>query len=465
MWDRSGVPPEIATIETPELGDRSYVVFSGQEAVVVDPQRDIDRVLTVLSEHHARLSHVVETHIHNDYISGGPELSRITGATLVIPAGESVAYPRRAVIDGDRIALGRLSLVARHTPGHTTTHMSYVLEDGGQTVAAFTGGSLLLGSVGRTDLSGPWLTDRLSHLQHRSARRLSAELSDDTAILPTHGFGSLCSAGFPVGAADTADARHQRAENPALLMDEDAFVTRLVAGLDAFPRYYAYVAPRNREGTGGADLELPSLSSGHELAERAQAGEWVIDLRDRRAFAARHLVGTLAFELSDPLATYLGWLLPWGSPLSLIGRCADDLAQARRALVRIGIDRIAACGVSDGEHGSDPWAGVATGSYPVLAFADLKAHIGAPGEVVVDVRLGREWREGHLAAAQHIPLHELPDRLDDVAVGRVWVHCAAGYRASAAGSFLARAGRDVVVVSDEFSSAVDAGLDIVSTCD
>jgi glyoxylase-like metal-dependent hydrolase (beta-lactamase superfamily II)/rhodanese-related sulfurtransferase len=465
MWDRSGVAPEIATIETPELGDRSYAIFAGGEAVIIDPQRDIDRVLASLFGRGARLSHVVETHIHNDYVSGGPELSRITGATLVIPAGESVGYARRAIADGERIPFGDLSLVARHTPGHTATHMTYLLEERGQPVAAFTGGSMLLGSVGRTDLSGPWATDRLSHLQHRSARRLSDELPDDAAILPTHGFGSLCSAGFPVGAADTADARHQRAENPALLMDEDAFVARLVAGMDAFPRYYAYIAPRNREGAGGADLELPAPSDARELAERALAGEWVVDLRDRRAFAGRHLLGTLAFELSDPLTTYLGWLLPWGSPLSLIGRTVDDVTVARRSLARIGIEKIVAWGFSDSGNGDDPWADLATGSYPVVGFGELKPYIDAPGEIVVDVRLGREWREGHLATAMHIPLHELPDRLDEVPAGRVWAHCAAGYRAAVAGSLLARAGRRVMVVSDQFSNAVDVGLDIVSACD
>ena len=452
MWDRSGVPPDIATIETPELGDRSYVIFAGTGAVVVDPQRDIDRVLAVLADRGAQLTHVVETHIHNDYVSGGSELARVTGATLVIPAGEAVGYSHHAIAGGERIALGDASLLGRHTPGHTATHMTYVLEEGGVPVAAFTGGSMLLGSVGRTDLSGPWVTDRLSHLQHQSARRLSDELPDDAAILPTHGFGSLCSAGFPVGAADTGDARHQRAENPALLMDEDPFVARLVSGLDAFPRYYAYIGPRNREGAGKADLELPPISDAPDLADRARTGEWVIDLRDRREFAARHLIGTLAFELTDPLATYLGWLLPWGSPLSLLARSRDDLAAARRALSRIGIDRIAACGLTEGEHGEDVWAGLATGSYPVVGFGDLKPSIGVPGE-------------GHLVGAMHIPLHELPDRIDEVPAGRVWVHCAAGYRASVAGSLLARAERSVMVVSDQFSSAVTAGLDIVSAFD
>ncbi len=457
---------EIATIATPELGDRSYVIVAGAQAVAVDPQRDIDRVLVVLDEHGSTLSHVLETHIHNDYVSGGPDLCRVTGATHVIPAGEAVGYARRAIADGETIALGAVTLRARHTPGHTATHMSYLLEEDGLPVAAFTGGSMLLGSVGRTDLAGPWVTDRLSHLQHRSAHRLSAELPDTAAILPTHGFGSLCSAGFPVGGADTADAVHQRAENPALLMEEDAFVARLVAGLDAFPRYYAYIAPRNRAGTGPVDLALPPRSDARELVDRARAGEWVIDLRERRAFAARHLAGTLGFELSDPLTTYLGWLLPWGSPLSLIGRTDEDLAAARRSLARIGIDTIAACGLSEpSDRSGDPWAGLATSSYPITGFSDLKQSIGGAGEVVVDVRLAGEWRDGHLAGARHIPLHELPDRLDDIPPGRVWVHCAAGYRAAVAGSLLDRVGREVVVVSDEFSNAVAAGLEIVSARD
>jgi hydroxyacylglutathione hydrolase len=463
MWDRSGVPPEIATIETPELGDRSYAIIAGNQAVVVDPQRDIDRLLAVLAGYGSRLTHVFETHIHNDYVSGGVDLCRATGATHVIPVGEAVGYTRHAIGDGETITIGELILRARHTPGHSATHMTYVLEERGRPIAAFTGGAMLLGSVGRTDLAGPWVTDRLSRLQHRSARRLSDELPDDAAILPTHGFGSLCSAGFPVGGPETADAGHQRAENPALLMDEDAFVAKLKSNLDAFPRYYGYVAPRNREEVEALDLVLPPKTSARELAHRARTGEWVVDLRPRKEFGARHLAGTLAFELSDPFTTYLGWLMPWGSPLSLIGGSAADVAKARRAVARIGIDKIAAWGLTEPENGEDdPWVGLETRSYPVVGFPELKPFIGVPGEVVVDVRLPREWKDGHLVAAIHIPLHELPDRIDEIPEGRVWVHCAAGYRAAVAGSLLDRTAREVMVVSDQFTNAVAAELEIVT---
>ena len=212
-----------------------------------------------------------------------PELCRVTGATLVIPAGESVGYPRRSIADGEEIELGALRLVARHTPGHTPTHMTYVLEDDGRPVAAFTGGSMLLGSVGRTDLAGPWVTDRLSHLQHRSVRRLSKELADNAAILPTHGFGSLCGAGFPVGAPDTADAGHQRAENPALLMDEDPFVARLVSGLDAFPRYYAL---HRTEKPRGCWDDRPR-AAGAERSRRARSTRRGRGMGDRSPRASR----------------------------------------------------------------------------------------------------------------------------------------------------------------------------------
>ena len=240
--------------------------------------------------------------------------------------------------------------------------------------------------------------------------------------------------------------------------------TRLVSGLDAFPRYYAYIAPRNREGAGTADHQLPAASAIAELAARARAGEWVIDLRERHAFAARHLVATLGFELSDPFTTYLGWLLPWGSPLSLIGSAAD-LASARRALARIGIEKIAACHVIDAASAAT--RGPESRPRRIRWSASLRSSRTSPipGRWSSTYASGANGMKATSRRPCTFPCTSCPIASTRFPQARVWVHCAAGYRAAVAGSLLARAGRDVMVVSDQFSSAVDAGLEIVSDCD
>ena len=185
----------VTIIETTGLGDRSYLVSADGIAVVIDPQRDIDRVLDLAREAGMRITHVLETHIHNDYVTGGLELSRTTGAEYVVPAGDDLGYQRRAVSDGDVIESGPLRFQVIHTPGHTHHHVSYVLRDSTESVAGvFTGGSMLHGTTGRTDLLGSEHTDELTRAQFHSVRRLAAELPDDTAVYPTHGFGSFCSA-------------------------------------------------------------------------------------------------------------------------------------------------------------------------------------------------------------------------------------------------------------------------------
>jgi hydroxyacylglutathione hydrolase len=188
------VGPNVEVVETAELGDRSYVVHDGSVAVVVDPQRDLDRVERVLAGRDLRCRLVLETHIHNDYVTGGFELARRSGARYGVAAGEAVSFGREPLADGVEREVGNLRVRAVATPGHTDHHLSYVVEDGDGPAAVFTGGSLLYGSTGRPDLLGPQHTDALAHAQWHSARRLAAELPDTTAVYPTHGFGSFCSA-------------------------------------------------------------------------------------------------------------------------------------------------------------------------------------------------------------------------------------------------------------------------------
>ncbi|MFC4001890.1 rhodanese-like domain-containing protein [Prauserella oleivorans] len=437
---------EIVPVDTPSLGDRSYLVHDGEVAFAVDPQRDIDRMLTLLEDRGVRLLGVFETHIHNDYVTGGYALARMTGAAYHVNAEDPVTFERTPIRDGDEVRIGSLRVRALATPGHTFTHLAYAVTAPGEPPAVFTGGSLLFGSTGRPDLLGPAHTGELVHAQYASARRLAAELPDETRVFPTHGFGSFCSA-TPTSGDESTIGREKRI-NPALTEDEQSYVNSLLAGLDVFPAYYAHMAPANMAGPDAPDLTPPHRADAAELRKRIDAGEWVVDLRTRTAFAAGHVAGTLNFGIDGGFATYLGWLLPWGTPLTLLGDTPDQVAAAQRELVRIGIDRLEAAATGDVRE----WAAESElRSFPTACFADLAQVRHHRQVVVLDVRRQSEWDAGHLDDAVHIPLHELLDRLDDVPDGEVWVHCKSGYRAAIAASVLDAAGRRVVAINDDFA--------------
>ncbi|MGH3355383.1 MAG: rhodanese-like domain-containing protein, partial [Nocardioidaceae bacterium] len=350
---------------------------------------------------------------------------------------------------------GAMRVRALLTPGHTHHHLSYVLGDAdSRTHAVFTGGSMLYGTTGRTDLLGPAHTDELAHAQFSSVRRLARELPPETTVLPTHGFGSFCSA-TPVTSDESTIAQERRV-NPALTMDEQEYVGELLAGLDAYPAYYARMAPINQRGPQSVDLSLPEQTDGKGLRRRIDAGEWVVDIRDRSIFAAGHIGGSLSFELSTGFVTYLGWLYRWDRPLALVGDTVEQVAQARREMVRIGIDSLATMATGDIPSLAD---GRDVRSYPVSDFAGL-ARVREDRPVqVLDMRRDHERALGRVVDSQHIPLHDLPGRLDEVPEGEVWVYCGSGYRASIAASFLDRPGRQVVLVNDDYAAAKQAGLE------
>lgn len=446
---------QVVTIETQGLGDRSYLVHDGEVAVVVDPQRDIDRVLDLVDKLGVRVTHICETHIHNDYVTGGLALARRTGADYVVPAGDKVDFERVPATDGLEIRTGRLVVTALHTPGHTPNHTSYAVGEGGEPSLVFTGGSMLFGAVGRTDLISPERTEELSRAQYRSVRRLAGELAENVEVMPTHGFGSFCSATETSG--DSSTIGEERRRNVALVTDdEDRFVTELMAGLTAYPRYYAHMAGLNTAGPGEADLSLPAPADAEVLRRRIDDGEWVVDLRQRRAFAKLHMAGTVSIEMGDPFATYFGWTLPWQAPVTLIGDSAEQVAEARRQLARIGIDEVAGAAVGD----IGDLAGGRTGGYRVAGFEELASVYGRDGVVVLDVRRDDEWSAGHVVGATHIPFWELAGRTGELPAGELWVHCQAGFRASIAASIADRAGRDVVLVDDDWEQAAKVGLPI-----
>ncbi len=444
----------VVTIDTADLGDRSYLVHDESVAVVIDPQRDVDRFLRLAGRLDVRVTTVLETHLHNDYVSGGPELARLTGADYVTPRGEFPGRHEHVVGDGAVIRAGEVILHCVSTPGHTPHHMTYVLEADDGMVGAFTGGSLLFGTTGRPDLISPAHVRPLARAQHASARRLSAQLPATTPIYPTHGFGSFCAVN-PTAASDSTLERERRS-NAVLTLAERDFVDATLSELGAIPAYYSRVGLTNAGGPAPVDLSPAPVADPAEVRARAARGEWVVDLRPRAQFAAGHLPGTLGFDATGPFATYLAWLIRWPTPVTLLGP-VSVVATAARQLTRVGIDRPAAVAYG----GPDDWLndGVAPPDrllvgYRRASFAELAAQRAAGADpTVLDVRWPHEHAGAHIEGALHVPLNDLLARAAELPDRPLWVHCGTGFRASIAASLLHRCGRAVVLIDDRFTSS------------
>ncbi len=445
----------IRTLSTPELGNRSYVVDDGAVSVVIDPQRDLDR-LDGLLEHDVAL--VLETHVHNDYVTGGYALARRTGAEYGVNAADPLDIDRLPLTDRQELRAGSLAVTVLATPGHTPTHLSYLVRDTadpGSAPAVFSGGSLLFGTVGRTDLVSPDRTEELAVAQYHSAQLL-AGLADGTAVYPTHGFGSFCSGGGGTG-ADASTIADERAKNIALATDDvEAFVATLLGSLSDVPSYYARMAPLNRSGPAAADLARPlTRADPCDLERLIRSGATVVDVRPAAAFADGHLAGTLSIALGSQFATYVGWLVPWGRTLGVLGEHREQVEDARRQLVRIGISDLAAAWGP--LHDVAP-ATVARRTSRRATFDDLAAERRA-GDVVLDVRRLDEYLLEHVSGAWHLPLHQLEDRHTELPGGaRVWAYCAGGFRAGTAASLLERHDVEVVHVDDSFARAMELGI-------
>ncbi len=434
----------VISLDTPTLGDRGYIAHDGKTALVVDPQRDIDRVEQVLTENSLNLGAVVETHMHNDYVSGGLVLAQNHQATYITSAEDPVAFKRTAAHDLDEFAIGNFGIKALHTPGHTFTHLSYVLHnESGNPTGIFTGGSLLHGSTGRPDLLGDSHAAELARLQHGSAHRITEMLEDGTPIYPTHGFGSFCAATSTSGTASTI--KDETLTNPALLLPVEQFISQALAGLDNFPAYYKHMGPRNLAGAGPIDLsELPRLSS-QELLKVIASDAWVVDLRDKDIWAKGHLAGTINFGISGSFATYLGWLFPYEKEIILISDQEQQISLAQRELVRIGIDRPKASFVGDVSTVGE------TMPTSLVHFKDVPAVLSDPQILVLDVRRNSEREASHIAGSSHIPLHELSDRMAELPKEKtIWVHCAGAYRASIAASLIQNAGFNSVLINEPY---------------
>jgi glyoxylase-like metal-dependent hydrolase (beta-lactamase superfamily II)/rhodanese-related sulfurtransferase len=436
---------EITPIRTPGLGDATYLLSHDGLGVIVDPQRDIERFQAAAAVAGARVRYVLETHLHNDYVSGGRALARETGAELVLPAAAVVAFDHTPAFHGEEFGEGGLVIRPLHTPGHTPEHTSYLVLIDGQPVAVFSGGSLLVGAAGRSDLLGEERAYQLALAQYRSVRRLAA-LPESTGLYPTHGEGSFCTAG---GAGRTVSTIGLEKQSNRVLHYPDgrAFAEGELTGLAPYPRYYAQMGPINLMGpTPLPDPSVPELSP----AEMQALGDDVriVDGRPRTAFAAGHIPGALGIELGAELGVWAGWVLPFNAPLVLVLDEDQDAREAVTQLGRIGFDRVR--GVLRGVSG---WgdAGLPLATYETRN-PDEFAQAVRRGEArpLLDVRAPSEWEAGHLPGSLH---RYVPDLVTagvpaEIAPGeRVWVACASGFRATIAAGLLERLGYRPVVLS------------------
>jgi hydroxyacylglutathione hydrolase len=436
---------DVEVFVTAGLGDNSYLLVSGDEAAVIDAQRDAERFLQAARARGTVIRAVLETHVHNDYVSGAHEIRAATGADIIAPAKGRYEFPHRPADEGDEVLIGDLRIAALATPGHTFEHLSWLASEGSAPAAVFTGGSLLVGSAGRPDLLGEQHTEELTRAQHASLQRL-AGLPGGVRVLPTHGAGSFCVAAMPA-TERTSTIAAERADNPMLTAGNLAgFTTELCSELMAWPAYYAHMAPVNRAGPPvlSGPPDVPALAV-PRFRRHAGAGAWIVDARDRDEFAAGHIPGSVNIELNSGFGSYIGWILPFGAPVLLVlpGPEEASATEAITQLLRIGWDQVP--GYLRGGIGA--WDG-ALRSYPtatVQALCDAMAQGEDP--LVLDVRQELEWAWGTIPGSRTLFVADLPGELGTIPRDRtVWVICSNGHRASIAASLLDAAGIPVRLI-------------------
>ncbi len=429
---------EVRTFVDEGLGHSSYLVDLGDgTATIIDPPRFPTPHLSAASASGIAPRWTIDTHSHADYVTGSPTLADDDRVTFLAPAASNLETPHRAVADADRIMLAPgIILRPIATPGHTPDHHVYLLEDGGAPVALFTGGSLMVGAVGRTDLCGPELAEPLAHDMFHSLRRLSG-LPDHLVVYPTHGAGSFCSA--PGGADRITTLGRERATNHLFRIDdEDTFVERLLAGQGSFPTYFRRLPELNRRGP-RRYAQLPRLERlDVDAVERhVAAGALVVDTRPITEFAAAYVPGSMSNELRPVFASWLGWLVELNRPIVIVASEHQDRDEIVLRCLDIGHDEI----VGEIGGGVDAWRAA---GQPIAATS-----LVGPDDVIgtlIDVRQTNEFDAGHVPGALNIELAHLAACA--VPAGPVTVMCGHGERAMTGASILAAQGHAEVMVLD-----------------
>lgn len=441
------------------LGNSSYVVAAetGVTAAVIDPDRDVDRYLEAALRLGRPITHVLETHLHADFVSGSRELAARTGAEVLASAEGRLAFPHHPLRHQDRFEAGGLRFQALGTPGHTPEHLCYLrLSEAGTPAALFSGGTLLVGSVARTDLIAPGRTRELTRALYHSLQEQILPLPDDVRVLPTHGAGSFCAAGTRDQRSTTVG--QERRTNPMLQAPtEDAFVSQALRDLPPYPDYFLRMRPLNQAGPPvlGRLPELPELSAA-AARDRLLRGALLIDTRSPEDFDTRHVEGAIGIPLGTAFGTWVGWVVPAETSLILLVESASATHDAVRQLVRVGYDRL------EGYLAGGPETWYELGRTVSIPRIPVSALLPAETEYqVLDVRERSEWSQGHIPGAQSVPLSELQERAR--AIGRqrpLLVHCAHEFRSTIANALLQRAGFRVAHLEGGFEAWREAGKPI-----
>jgi hydroxyacylglutathione hydrolase len=453
----------------PGLAIYSYIVGdeTTRQAAVIDATRDVDEFIEIAHREGLHIKHVLETHVHADFVSGSREMKDRLGDEVTLHASGlggaewTPAYADHVVGDGDEIRLGSVRLKAVHTPGHTPEHVSWALYDDSRSAdtpwLVFTGDFVFVGDVGRPDLLGEEARQELAHQLYQSVFGRLPPLPDFTEIFPGHGAGSLC--GKAIGSRASSTLGYERRFNAALLQKpEEEWINDLMEQMPLSPPYFARMKRVNREGPIVIGAELPGRRrwSARALYERRCENCLIVDVRSKEAFAAAHIPGAINIPFGPTLPTWAGWVLPYDRPTLMVVDHPEQMPHVVNHLIRVGFDDIQ--GYLEG--GMDAWQ---TSGYematlttlPVQSLPDRLADV-----TVLDVRTEKEWSAGHIAGAIHIHGGKLQESFGLVPRDKpVVVICGSGYRGSIAASFLKREGyEDVANVLGGMSAWKAAGL-------
>jgi len=447
--------PQVELFRAAELGNTAFLVSDPEagEAVAIDPLRDVDQYLRRADALGVRITRSLETHIHNDFVSGSRELEAEVGASICAAADSGLEFAFHALRERSEVSVGRWRLRAMHTPGHTPDHLAYLLlDEQGNELALFSGGALMIGAIARTDLFGPHLATHLALEAFKTLHVRLRNLPDGVALYPTHGGGSFCAAGS--SDVHTSTIGRERMTNPFLqTTDLMPFIARALHQ-GPFPAYYRDMNALNRHGASLLGRSLPPLRKlSPDLADHhRRRGAALVDVRTGRDYDRGHIPGSFNVGLEGPFSAWVGWVIERKRPIVLLGGSEREHAEAHRQLLRIGFDGVV--GQLDG--GLDAWtaSGRELTTFETAEVADLASWIlSAEPMTVVDARNEDEWVHGHVPGAVRMPVPDIPHHAHELPQeAPVAVHCGVGYRAAIAASLLEQAGlRRIIHVIGPYS--------------